>query len=341
MSGLSIEPTISSRTMDAPGAGTSGRPRRSWASRDRPVVGLDIGSKSTKVIELQRSETKISLQQAAVFPTPPEAMTAGEFTNGMAVAEQLDSIWQAYDFKTPRVAASVRGEKVFCQCRDLSSKSPEYIESAVRRDAESVVPYSLETATLDYEIFSTPGGDRLLWVSVPTEQVVWLQETVGFAGKTAELVDVEACALANVFVLNSLPQDNVGSLVLHAGSRTLNACLMRGDTLLCSRTVRLDQGGSQSKDQPRAIAAESHRLWDQLSELTQTEGVESIWVSGGGARDEVIEAISEGFEVQARPLDPFREIDVPADSDLEGVVKEHRATLAIAVGLALRSFQDL
>ena len=290
------------------------------------------------MIVLRRVESAISLDQVALFPTSPEATTAGEFTNGLAVAEQLQAMWQAYGIKTSRAAVSVSGGKVFCQTRGLASDSHEYIESSVLSEAGRVVPYSLEAATLDYDIVSGPEGDQLLWVCAPTEQVEWMREVVDFAGKTPALVDAEACALANAFVVNNKPRKDAGSLMLHTGAGTLNACLLRGDALLCSRTARMHERTSQ---EAQRVAAEAHRLWDLLSEQTQMDGVESIWVSGGGARDEVVDAISERFEVQADLFDPFREIDLTADSDVARVVEEHRAGCAVAVGLALRGFEDL
>ena len=313
----------------------------SRGGRKRPLIGIDIGSKRTKVVVLRRVGARISLHQAAVFPTPPEAMTAGEFTNWLEVAEQLEAVWQTYGIKTSHAAVSVGGEKVFCQTRDLSSDSHEYIESVVRGDAEGAIPYSLESATLDYDIVPAADGGGLLWVCAPTQQVEWMREAVDFAGKTTEVVDVEACALANAFVVNSKPRKDLAALMIHAGGRTLNASLLRGEALLCSRTARLDKSNSKGSDQVTAIAAEAHGLWDRLSEHTKMDGVESIWVSGGKACNEVVHAISERFEVQARLFDPFEEIDVPADNDVGRVVDDHRAGFAVAVGLALRSFQDL
>ncbi len=305
------------------------------------MVGVDIGSKRTKVIVLRRAEGAISLEKAALFPTAPEATTAGEFTNGLAVAEQLETIWSAHDIKTSRAAVAVSGDRVFCQSYRPTAHSAEEIESAVRSEVESVTPYALKTATLDYDFISGPDGDELLWVCVPTEQVEWVREVIDFAGKTAEVVDAEACALTNAFAVNNKPRKDAGTLLLHAGAGTLNACLARGDVLFCSRTARMHDRGSQDGHEAPWISSEAHRLWDVLSEQTQMDGVESIWVSGGRARHEVVDAISERFEVQAALFDPFREIDLPAESEAIGIAEEHRAGCAVAVGLALRGFEDL
>ncbi len=305
------------------------------------VIGIDVGSKRTQVILLRRAATTISLDKVALFPTSPEATTAGEFTNGLAVAEQLEAIWPAYSIKTSRAAIAVNGDKVFCQALHLSSDSQEYIESALRSEALRVAPYSLETATLDYEALTGPDRDQLLWVSAPTEQVEWVRDVVDFAGKTPALVDAEACALANAFIFNNKPRQDAGSLLLHVGAGTLTACLLRGEALLCSRTARMHDSASEEGHEALRIASEAHQLWDLLSAQTRMEGVESIWVSGGGARDAVVAAISERFEVQADRFDPFREIDLPEEGDAARMTEEQRAGCAVAVGLALRGFEDL
>ena len=77
MSELSIEPTVGAKPTAAAPLGGLERLLRSRGGRERPLIGIDIGSKRTKVVVLRRVDAGISLQQAAVFPTPPEAMTAG------------------------------------------------------------------------------------------------------------------------------------------------------------------------------------------------------------------------------------------------------------------------
>ena len=324
----------------APRAGWWQRIRGAGAS-DASMVGIDVGSKRTTVVGLRRVGTTISLDKVALFPTSPEATTAGEFTNGLAVAEQLEAIWQAYGIKASRAAVAVSGDKVFCQAGRLSSDSREYIESALRSEAERVVPYSLEAATLDYDVVSGPEGDQFLWVCAPTEQVEWIREVIDFARKTAAVVDAEACALANAFVFNNKPRKDAGALMLHSGAGTLTACLLHGDALLCSRTARMHDNASEEGHEAPRIALEAHGLWDVLSEETQMDGVESICVSGGGADDAVVDAISERFEVQADLFDPFREIDLPEDGEAGSVIEGRRAGCAVAVGLALRGFEDI
>ena len=305
------------------------------------MIGVDIGAKRTQVILLRRAEGTISLEKAASFPTSPEATTAGEFTNGLVVAEQLEEIWSGFDVKTSRVAVAVSGDRIFCQTHRPTADSAEQIESALRSEVESVAPYALKAATLDYDFVSGPDGDQLLWVCAPTEQVEWVREVIEFSGGSAEVVEAEACALTNAFAVNSKPRKDAGALLLHAGAGTLNACLLRGSELLASRTACLHDSASEDGHEAARIASEAHRLWELLSKQMRMDGVESISVSGGGARDEVVVAISEQFEVQATLFDPFQEIDLPRDSDAVGVVDEHRAACAVAVGLALRGFEDL
>ena len=124
---------------------------------DGSMIGVDIGAKRTQVILLRRAEGTISLEKAASFPTSPEATTAGEFTNGLVVAEQLEEIWSGFDVKTSRVAVAVSGDRIFCQTHRPTADSAEQIESALRSEVESVAPYALKAATLDYDFVSGPG----------------------------------------------------------------------------------------------------------------------------------------------------------------------------------------
>ena len=203
------EPT--SKFPPTPSAAESSKlPLLARAGRWRPaLLGLDIGSTTIKAVLLHRPYGRITLKQAAIAPTPRDAVTDGTLTGGIEVASQLSRLFTDFRIRARQVAVAAGGDKVYCQCDSVSNKDGLGLEEMVRRAAAKAPPFPVENALLDYQ---PVGADldgaslEVLWVSTAVEQVEWLRETVVLAGKNPALVDVQACALANAFA----PQPRTG-----------------------------------------------------------------------------------------------------------------------------------
>jgi type IV pilus assembly protein PilM len=216
----------------------------------------------------------------------------------------------------------------------------------VENAAQAVVPYPLSNAAFDYlELSQGDDSARIvLWVSSAPEQVDWLRQAVTLAGMTPALVDVEACALTNAFAYNYQPQPGDLSLLLHVGAREATIALARGDTLLYSRgaLIAFHRGHFESPHLAVRLAREIDRHWDDLAERASPGIIDRIYISGGPARDpRLAMAIGEQTGLTAAVIDPFHRIHYTGSTEAGDIAASHSPAMTIAVGLALRSFDDL
>lgn len=332
----------------------SPRQRRSsrWAEwlpfgRAKPILGLDIGSHSIKVVVLVRRRNRIELKEAALAETPPRALTNGVLTDGLILSERLRSLRAMFHLQTSRVAVAAGGDKVYCQADSVRDEQGEGFYAVVENAAQAVVPYPLASAAFDYqEIDRDPDSSRrtVLWVSSAPEQVDWLRQTVSLAGMTPVVVDVEACALANTFAYNYQPSAGEISVVVHAGARHATIALLRGESLVYSRGVLIGRRWMDHESPVLAdrLVLELDRHWDELNEYARPGHMRNLYLSGGPARDPVfVEALGRRTGLRAELLDPFHRIDYITSTEAGRIADSHGPALAVAVGLALRSFTDL
>ena len=316
--------------------------------RAKPILGLDIGSHSIKVVVLVRRRSRIELKEAALAETPPRALTNGVLTDGLILSERLRSLRAMFHLQTSRVAVAAGGDKVYCQADSVRDEEGDGFYAVVENAAQAVVPYPLASAAFDYqEIHCDPDSSRrtVLWVSSAPEQVDWLRQTVSLAGMTPVVVDVEACALANTFAYNYQPSANEISLLVHAGARHVTIALLRGESLVYSRGVLIGRRWMMAHESPALadrLALELDRHWDELNEYARPGGLRSLYLSGGPARDPALaEALGRHAGLRAEVLDPFHRIDYITSTEAGRIAGSHGPALAVAVGLALRSFTDL
>ena len=310
------------------------------------LLGLDIGSTTIKAVLLHRPYGRITLKQAAIAPTPRDAVTEGTLTGGIEVASQLSRLFTDFGIRARQVAVAVGGDKVHCQCDSVSDEDGLGLDEMVRRAAEKILPYPVENALLDYQ---PVGADRdsapweVLWVSTPAEQVEWLRETVVLAGKNPAFVDVQACALANAFANNDEPDKNSPCVLLHVGACYLIVCLMQGRTLRFARHVSIAK--RQTTLAPSSLServiAQVDGFWEELTRMAAPDPLQSIYLSGGAAGSNWLEeAVRARMGLPVHQLDPMRTISYSPGSDAGKLMLDHKSEMTLAIGLALRAFPN-
>jgi type IV pilus assembly protein PilM len=325
---------------------TAPRLRRAWRPgfwlRQQALLGLDVGSATVKAVVLQRSDGRIKVRRLGLAAVPASAVTNGTLTDGISTAELLRTLCADYHIRTTRVAAAVGGEKVLCHTEVLADLP--VTRSKVEVAAAGVLPYPLDRAALDYqEIPPSEGGDpTLLWVGSPAEKVDWLRQTVELAGRRAVVVDAEPCAVVNALLYNYELQHREVVLLLHAGAHHLVVALVAGRQLLFARSCLIGGALYDEEELPARVVSAVDRHWNAILDLTDRRGPQRIFLSGGRARDGRLgETLHRETGFPVCELNPFDRIDYDPRSEAAGLIREQGPAFAVAVGLALRSFDDL
>lgn len=321
---------------------------RIWPFRDKTsILGLDIGFDSIKAIVLEKKDGDVAVKQAGTAEMPAEATMYGVLTDGVMIACEIEFLVSQYGLTAKKTAVSAGGEKVYCQMDRMSSVSGDQGKTELERCVGPVIPYPFERAAVDCQVIDeeSPGDDvRALWVSAAVERVDWLRETVSLAGLTPHIVDTEPCALANAFIFNHQPGPDEISLLMHVGARQATLSLMKGENLLYGRGVAI----SKERDayDPEVVADGIWEMIDQhmlaLQERSGSRSMDGLYLSGGAVRlPLLVSALQTRTSIPVSLLDPFKRVRCDPDNAAKEVIEEQGPALAVAVGLALRSFDDL
>jgi type IV pilus assembly protein PilM len=194
---------------------------------------------------------------------------------------------------------------------------------------------------------------------------------ISLAGKNAEVVDIDAFALQNVFDVNYSSSPDKTVALLNIGASLMNINITKGGTPLFVRDVSI--GGNQYTDilqkelqlgfqeaedlklgrtpgpevemvKPLMesitdmLITEVSKTFDFFRETYPSEKISQVFISGGTSQmSGLAERIEAAFSCPTEILDPFRSIELGPKVDAAKVVFLGPA-LAVAVGLALRGF---
>ena len=345
--------------------------------KSKPLVGLDIGSSAVKAVQLSKSKKGYQVTGFAYETLGPDSVVDGAIMDASAVAEAIKRTLTVGKFKPKGVAAGVSGHSVIVKRVVLPVASAEEVEASIQFDAEQYIPFQMSEVNLDYQVVGDAGteepGMEVLLVVAKKDKIQNHTNVITLAGKTPDVVDIDAFALQNAFEANYTVDLNATIALLNIGASLMNINITKGGMPLFIRDVSV--GGNQYTDilqkelqlsfqeaedlklgkgagneaemvQPLIesitdmLIMEVQKTFDFFRETYPSETISQVLISGGTSRVlGLAQKIEESFGYPTEVMDPFKSITLGPKVDAAKVTSLG-PSLAVAVGLALRGFDQ-
>jgi type IV pilus assembly protein PilM len=347
--------------------------------KKKSVAGLDVGSSSVKIVELEGKMNSLSLVGLGFENLPDNTIVDGQIMELNTVSDVIQNICSTHQIKSQQVVTGVSGHSVIVKNIVLPPMSRDELEESIDWHAEEHIPYDLADVSLDYHVTAeTAESTQVLIAACKRERLDNLKQAVQFAGKQPVVIDVDTFALQNCYEINYQPTDAETVALLNIGASTMNVNIVRGNRSLFTRDITM--GGSQFTDvlqrslglsyqQAEAVkrgvtdvtqdvdekaieplmdnvmemvAMEIQKTFDFYRATAEDGGVQvnKILISGGGSKLAGLpEELSSRLEVSVEVLDPFRQIKVDTRKFDPDYLSEIMPEMAVAVGLALRGVE--
>jgi type IV pilus assembly protein PilM len=187
-----------------------------FASRSKPLAGLDITTSSIKLVELVPQGRGYRVECYAAEPSPPNSITEKSIVDSDAVGEALRRAVKRAATKATEVAIAISGDaaitKVIQMPRHLNDND---MEAQVEIQADQYIPFPMEEVSFDFQVVGESPNDPemvdVLLVATRTDNVDQRRAAVESAGLKARIVDVEPFALENACTLmtHQMPEGGV------------------------------------------------------------------------------------------------------------------------------------
>ena len=202
------------------------------------LIGLDIGSSSVKVCEMQdrskRSNARYRVQKLGIAPIPPGSIADGEIIDSGAVVAAIRQVMLEQKIKSKKVAISVSGQQVMIKKMTFQLMSQSELAESIRWEAESFFPagQSINNYVLDYTVSDErkPDGNMdVILVACKKDKFESYMNCAVQAGLKPILTYVDSFALQNAYDANTTPSgfDEVVALV-NIGASFTNLCMLIG-----------------------------------------------------------------------------------------------------------------
>ncbi|MDE2179891.1 MAG: type IV pilus assembly protein PilM [candidate division NC10 bacterium] len=351
----------------------------SWTTPQKELVGLDIGTSSVKIVQLQRSRNSYRLAKLAIAPIHPETIVDGTIMDAVAISDTIQQLFTEHSIAVKDVAFSVSGHSVIVKKIKVPQMKKAELREGIAWEAEQHIPYSMEDVNLDFQILREAGpGEQemdVLLVAVKKETLNDYLAMIAAAGLSAAVVDVDAFAIENAFTISAqLQPDEVVALVnIGAAVTTIN--ILRGgisdftrdssvggnrhtESLQQSLGVSVEEAEAIKRGEPvhghnfadarpvieqvnSELAGEIRRSFDFYHSTSQSETIHRMVLSGGCALlPDLASYLSSALALPVEIADPFHHVVAdPKEFDAE-YLAAIAPQMTVAVGLALREPGD-
>ncbi|MBV9087702.1 MAG: type IV pilus assembly protein PilM [Acidobacteriaceae bacterium] len=344
---------------------------------NKTIVGLDIGSSSIKAVELQKVKGNIEVAHVGFEPLASDIVVDSMIVDSGSVSNAISKLFTDSEMKTRAVATSVSGHSVIVKRISVPTMSDSELADHIQTEAVQHIPFDVADVNIDYQILSddTSGPQmEVLLVAVKKDKILNYTNVLSLAGKAPAVVDIDAFALQNCYEYNYDPAPGSTVALLNLGASVMNIDIVKGTTPLFTRDVSV--GGNQYTDSlqkeldltfddaeslklgnkvgtvsdeakmpilqqvTEIIVLEIQKTFDFFRATAPGEHIEKIYLAGGSSKvPGLMEALRQEFSLPVEVLNPFQRIS--ASETMAAQVQQNPGQLAVAVGLALRSFENL
>lgn len=180
------------------------------------TIGIDIGSNCIKVMEIEPTSSGWVLANAAVAPTPREALKDGSIVNIAEVAHTIRTMLRDSGIKATGAVCAISGSQVIVRQVQFPKMPEAALRKSIKYEAGKYISSSMEDSTVEFEILGDaddPAQMNVMLVAAPSEMIDSRVAVIESAGLEPLVIDVESFALIRSLVEFNATDEYLNSTV--------------------------------------------------------------------------------------------------------------------------------
>lgn len=337
----------------------------------KKIIGLDIGTSSIKVAEMDIGSNGGQLVSFGFKPTPPGSINAGEIADAPAISATVKILLKEAKIKKSNMGMGMWGTAVIVKKITVPRMEKKLLPEHLKFEAEQYIPFDINQISIAHHILEAqPASDSmdLLLVGAQNDFISLYDRVAVGAGVKCSVLDVNGFALANIFEFNYGRVPETVGLFNFGASTTNFVVISNGDVLFCrdipvggfnftneihknlgvtipeAESLKLASAGPDVAEEVRntmSVALEQvvEEIRNSLEFFHATSnGVmisRCLYTGGSAATLGLIDAISKVTSLNFEPLNPFLRIKSSKKMSPE-YLSRVAPFISIALGLSLR-----
>ncbi len=346
--------------------------------KSKKVIGLDIGTSTIKIAEMDVSRKVSTLVNFAMVPTPQGCMAGGELLDPAILAGAIQQLLSEIKTKRKLVATGLWGNSVIVKKINIPKMDEKLIAEQIQWEAEQYIPFDINEVSLDFKVLERSANQdpmEVLIIAAKNDQVAKYAQAIEQVGLQLSVLDVSGFALANTFAASYEEYNTQTVALLNIGASVTNFVVIdRGEIVFCrdipvggitytgeiqkalgispeeaeSMKLSLISGQPTPEEVSNVIQAthpfvcdEINGSFDFFGNTNPSGPIGQCFVTGGASRTPgLLTLLSQTTKMQCQNLDPFKKIRYSEKTMTHDYVHQITDFSAIVVGLSLRNPGD-
>lgn len=216
---------------------------------EHTVLGLDIGTKQIKLVEMRSTRAGIEVLSAAARPTPPEVISNGVIVDPQILGNAVRQLVTSQGIRTKTVVASVSGQSsLVVRPIEVLKMSRADLAETMRWEVERHIPFHASEVIMDYqplidpdELPATAQNMEVLLAVAQEDMVNAYLDTLNVARLEPVALDVEPlCTCRSLIDINAdegTYQETVA--LVNIGGTTTDITVIKEGLLSFTRPINL------------------------------------------------------------------------------------------------------
>ena len=332
------------------------------SSEPNRLIGLDLGSRSVKLVELSGTTPDFELESIAFASVEGDAPSA-------TYVQAIRSVLETGGVCTKRVATSVCGSHVAVRSFRFPKLSAAELEGAVFYEGSQVIAFDIDDAYVDHTVLPPLSEEEMtevLFVAVRKENVDLRTRLVEESGLEPRVVGVDALVLLEALLLEEgLPEtvavidigsrsssigvtkrgaapfvrdiEIAGNSFTEAIASSLGISMAEAESVKLSDSRRLPAIVGAVEDATRQLVAEVRRSLVYYQTRERGSNVDAIFICGGCSQlPGLPESIADATGIGVRRWSPLGRVRVSDEKFDRNAVCELEPTMSLAAALAMQ-----
>ncbi|MCZ6864611.1 MAG: type IV pilus assembly protein PilM [Candidatus Dadabacteria bacterium] len=248
------------------------------------VLGIDIGSSSIKLVELEQNGSAYQLRSIGEALLPQDSIVKKAIVNSEVISHTLSILIDDLGIETDDAAISISGDPVLIKRVRLPKMSNAELKKSITWELEQSISQGIKEVNYDYQVI--PGKNAqdnidVLIVAVNKNVTNDYISIVTDVGLNPIVVDLDVFSLASMYEVNYPESESLLALV-NIGASFTNINIIENGESLFARDLNI--GGNRYTD---LIMAEMELTYQEAEEVKHTQRV--------GLTDPGLEQLAHNF----------------------------------------------
>ncbi|MGH7273767.1 MAG: type IV pilus biogenesis protein PilM, partial [Nitrospiria bacterium] len=243
----------------------------------KPLVGLDIGSSTIKLVQMDETKRGHSLEKFGIIALDPELIVDGTVMDAGRVTDAIRQLVAEQNTKVRDVALAVSGHSVIVKKIQVPIMSEDELEESIKWEAEQYIPFDINDVNIDFQILDNHEGAEsrdqmsVVLVAVKKDKLNEYTALITEAGLTPAVVDVDAFSLENMYSINYDIREGEVAALVNIGASVMNINIVKNGHYAFTRDISI--GGNRYTETVQKELSLSFAEAEKAKKGEKVEGV--------------------------------------------------------------------